>query len=90
MTFGLGWEIGPQIRIRRDASPRSSSELVFSGPGMKNASEVFHLLGTSVLQKSKIVWSSRRGAADVNPTRNQEVVGLIPSLVQWVKDLALP
>ena len=24
-----------------------------------------------------------------NPTRNHEVVGLIPGLAQWVKDLAL-
>ena len=26
----------------------------------------------------------------MNPTRNHEVVGLIPGLVQWVKDLVLP
>ena len=26
---------------------------------------------------------------ETNLTRNHEVVGLIPSLIQWVKDLAL-
>ena len=25
-----------------------------------------------------------------NPTRNQEVLGLIPGLAQWVEDVALP
>ena len=25
-----------------------------------------------------------------NPTRNHEVVGLIPGLIQWVKDPVLP
>ena len=33
--------------------------------------------------------SSRRGAVEMNLTRNHEVVGSIPSLAQWVKDLAL-
>ena len=28
--------------------------------------------------------------AETNPTRHQEVAGLIPDLTQWVKDLALP
>ena len=26
----------------------------------------------------------------MNPTRNHEVVGSVPALAQWVKDLALP
>ena len=29
-------------------------------------------------------WSSRRGAAEMNPTRNCEVEGLIPGLARWV------
>ena len=32
---------------------------------------------------------SRRGAAEMNPTRNHDVLGCIPGLAQWVKDLAL-
>ena len=35
-------------------------------------------------------WSSRRGSAEMNPTRNHEVVGSIPGLAQCVGDLALP
>ena len=34
--------------------------------------------------------SSCRGAAEMNPTRNHEFVGLVLGLTQWVKDLALP
>ena len=38
----------------------------------------------------KELGSSHRGAAEMNPTRNHEIVDSIPGLAQWVKDLALP
>ena len=38
----------------------------------------------------KITRSSHHGAAETNPIRNHEVAGLIPGLIQWVKDLVLP
>ena len=33
--------------------------------------------------------SSRCGMAEMNPTRNHDVAGLIPGLTHWVKDSAL-
>ena len=40
--------------------------------------------------KSFWIFSSLWGTAETNPTRNNEVVGLIPGFTKWVKDLALP
>ena len=42
------------------------------------------------LVKKTCSGSSCCGAAEKNPTRNYEVAGLIPGLVQWVKDPELP
>ena len=42
----------------------------------------------AVLEKRR--GSSCLGPAEMNPTRNHEVVGSIPGFAQWVKDLELP
>ena len=39
------------------------------------------------LCQEMVAWSSHRGPVEMNPTRNHVVVGSIPGLVQWVKDL---
>ena len=38
----------------------------------------------------EIIGVSSCGAAEMNPTKNRGVVGLIPCRTQWVKDPALP
>ena len=49
--------------------------------------KAFQLLNISILKSE--VESSPCGTAETNPTRNHEVVGSLPGLTQWVKDLAL-
>ena len=41
-------------------------------------------------ERKKGEGSSCHGAVETNLTRNHGVVGLIPGLAQWVKDLTLP
>ena len=40
--------------------------------------------------KIRVFWGSRGDAVETSPTRNHEVVGSIPGLVQWITDLAWP
>ena len=48
-----------------------------------------HYYNFQNLEKKKKKRSSHCGAAETNPTRNNEVEGSIPGLAQWVKALAL-
>ena len=54
---------------------------------VKGENSVENTLQNKNNQKS---WGSHCGAVEMNPTRKYEVVGLIPGLAQWVKDLVLP
>ena len=52
----------------------------------------FHLSKVTKLAEFKMVLQGVPVVAQwlMNPTRNHEVVGLIPGLAQWVRDLVLP
>ena len=40
-------------------------------------------------KKKKKKRSSHHGAAEMNPSRNHEILDLIPGFAKWVKDLTL-
>ena len=44
----------------------------------------------SIQQLKGCLRTPRHGSAEMNLTRDHEVVGPIPGLAQWVKDLTLP
>jgi len=73
------------INIMEYYSAIKKNEIVlFSATWM----ELVMLILCEISQKEKDR-SSHHGAAEMNPTRNHEVVGLISGLAQWVKDTAL-
>ena len=61
--------------------PEGSEEGGDMGPCLANRDWV---------KSNLIMGSSRCGAAEMNLTRNHEVVGSTPGLAQWAKDLVLP
>ena len=68
---------------------RCSTLLITRGMQIKTTMRYpFTLVRMTIVKK--IYRSSHHGAVAKNPTRNHDVVGLIPGLAQWVKDTALP
>ena len=51
---------------------------------------LLNILSGQNYSSKRYMQSSHRGIAEMNPTRNHGVAGLIPGLAQWVKDPTLP
>ena len=66
-------------------------ELVFGNKRFISSSSLEPLAILAIVTAKKLsdFWSSCHGTVEMSPTRNHEVVGLIPGLGQWIKDLAL-
>ena len=77
------WEMGRRLfqRLRKRKRP---------GLGSVHGTRQSKSGRCSLLFLEMWVRSSCCGSAETNLTRNHEVVGSIPGLAQWVKDLALP
>ena len=56
---------------------------IVSGFGVRN--KKFLLSDQAYLMQKLKTWSSRRGAAETNPTRNHEVVGSTPASLSGLR-----
>ena len=75
-------------RWQKDKTKNKKTHRIPVSPSKKLIS-----LDGSSFRKLPLKWpnrSSRCGTAETNLTRNDEVVGSIPGLTQWVKNLVLP
>ena len=71
-----------QAKVRTPKSPSSSPLLLDPVLGRTVIG-----LGAHLINRRR--GSSCLGAAETKPTRNHEVLGSIPGLAKWVKDLVL-
>jgi len=76
MGMGEGWGVGDQER-HREREGRRQRRREWARESAHSEERGFP--GVPVV----VQWLT-------NPTRNHEVVGLVPGLAQWVKDPALP